>query len=122
MADDVEDKLYLEEDDDLLKELDSVGPMSTGMALSEQERKISAIQIRSILRNRKTASELDKSTSRYSRAVIALTFVLLVVALMQLAVTVFAPFPPGLVQVFVFVSAAGVIAWTFRKTVRDFLE
>lgn len=58
--------LYLPEDKDLLDELDSIGPMSSGFPLQEQKRKISTIQIKSILRNRKTAKDLDKSTTFFS--------------------------------------------------------
>src|SRR3989344_6024364 len=74
---------YLSEDQDLLKELEEVGPMSTGQALSEQQRKISIIEIKSILRNRKTASDSNESTAHFSTVLLFVALVQVVVALSQ---------------------------------------
>lgn len=75
---------YLEEDRDLLDELDSIGPMSTGVALSEQQRKISVIQIKSVLRNTKTLVDLDKSNKKYTRALGLFALLQIVIATLQL--------------------------------------
>jgi len=62
-----ENKKYLQEDEDLLSKLQEIGPVSTGQALSQQDRIISIIQIESILRNRKSMVDMDKSTTLYSK-------------------------------------------------------
>lgn len=74
---------YLPEDQDLLDELEKIGPMSTGEATSEKQRKISTIQIKASLRSRKTASDLEKATGRYSLVLIIFTIALVVVAISQ---------------------------------------
>src|SRR3989344_7284635 len=48
----------------------------------------------------------DKSTSRYSTAIIALTFVLFLIGLLQLAVTILGPFEGNLAKITVFIAAA----------------
>ncbi len=60
------DDFYLPEDKDILDSLDTLGPMSTGTALSEQQRKLQELQIRATLRSRKTANSMSKSTTWYS--------------------------------------------------------
>ncbi len=77
-------KEYLPEDQDLLDELEKIGPMSTGIALAEQQRKINVIQIKSTLRHRKTTNDADKSARGYAFVVIVFTMVLFVVAISQL--------------------------------------
>jgi hypothetical protein len=76
---------YLKEDLDLLNELDLIGPMSTGTALEEQKRKIDSIQIKTLLRTKRAYSEADKSNSRLSKAVFALTVVQVILAIAQFA-------------------------------------
>ena len=52
---------YLEEDKDLLDELDSIGPLSTGLPLEEQKRKIQVIHIKALLRSRKVNKDTENS-------------------------------------------------------------
>ena len=69
-----------------------------------------------------TIKTLDESTSKYSKAVIALTFVLLVIGIIQVIITVLgspAELWQRLAVLLVFVV---VIAWTFRRVVKDFFE
>lgn len=79
-------KDYLLEDRDLIDELESIGPMSTGLALEEQKRKISEIQIKSILRNRKTSVEFNQATDKYTIILIAFAVIQIILTLLQLAV------------------------------------
>jgi hypothetical protein len=74
---------YLTEDQDLLDELEAIGPLSTGRALSEQERIISVIQIKTMLRQRKSADDVEKSNTRFSIIIIAFTIVQMIIALCQ---------------------------------------
>lgn len=75
---------YLPEDQDLLDELAGIGDMSTGSALSENQRKISAIHIKATLRSRKTAVDVDRSTARFSIILAAFAMIQIVIALCQL--------------------------------------
>ncbi|MDA8611333.1 hypothetical protein N9L18_00510 [Candidatus Pacebacteria bacterium] len=75
---------YLEEDSDLLQQIGAIGPMSTGTALSEQQCRLSEIQIKSILRSRKTMIDLDRSNKRYSVAIGAFALVQILIAGLQL--------------------------------------
>ncbi len=73
---------YLSEDEDLLAEVEKVGPPSTGMAEAGQMHQLASIQIRASLRNRKTAHDLDESMGRYS-------IILIIFALAQIIFAVF---------------------------------
>ncbi len=75
---------YLREDQDLLDEIQRIGSMSTGQALSEQQRKIEIIQIKAILRQRKSMRECNVSTGYFSVAFFVLAFVQIVIGLSQL--------------------------------------
>jgi hypothetical protein len=74
---------YLPEDQDLIDELSAIGPMSTGTALSEQQRKIQEIHIKALLRDRKSSVEVEHSNKRFSVIVVAFTIVQIIVALCQ---------------------------------------
>lgn len=74
---------YLPEDQDLLDELEAIGPMSTGSALSEQQRKIEEIHIKALLRERKSAADVEHSNKRFSVIIVAFTIAQIIVALCQ---------------------------------------
>ena len=74
---------YLPEDQDLLDELKAIGPMSTGSALSEQQRKIEEIHIKALLRERKSSADVENSNRRFSVVVVAFTIAQIIVALCQ---------------------------------------
>jgi hypothetical protein len=79
----MEDNQYLPEDKDILDELDAMGPATGAPVIASQKmQELASLQIKATLRNRKTAHDLDRSTSRYSLALIAF-------ALAQLALGVF---------------------------------
>ncbi len=108
---------YLEEDKDLLAELDSWElnkPTIGSIKLGELERKISTIQIKAILRNRKTASDLDKSTTRYSVGLIVLTAVLFVIALAQLSFDILTS-DHQLIGLIIMILCAAVTGFIFGK-------
>jgi|ERR1035437_7610581 flagellar biosynthesis protein FliQ len=76
-------ELYLDEDKDILGKLESVGPMSTGIALSEQNKKLASLQIKATLRNRKSLDRSDKMTRIFSLILVLLTLVLIAVSVFQ---------------------------------------
>jgi hypothetical protein len=78
------EKLYLEEDEDLLDGMSSIGPLSTGLALEEQKRKIQEIQIKAQLRSRKQFAEYDKTTNKLSIILGVFALLQMVIALLQL--------------------------------------
>lgn len=113
---DKEKMQYLEEDQDLLKELDSIGPLSTGLALEEQKKKIETIQIKALLRSRKAAKDTEVSTSRYSDILMVFAVIQVVVAWLQLV------FSAGtatqtkdkLLGGFVILAGGGFMWWLYR--------
>lgn len=70
---------FLAEDQDLLDELSTLGPMQC----QSTEERMSSIQIKSTLRGRKSMNDLDKSTSRYSLILIIFAMVQIVIAFCQ---------------------------------------
>ncbi len=74
---------YLEEDKDLLNEIDDMNIKMSPEVYSQEKRMriLQEIQIKSILRSRKTNSDMDKSTTRFS-------FVLIFVGLIQVAIAI----------------------------------
>lgn len=75
---------YLPEDQDLLDELNSIGPLSTGVVLEEQKRKIQVVQIKSLLRSRKAARDTEESETNYSNALLIFATVQFIVGIFQL--------------------------------------
>lgn len=80
-----ENKSYLEEDQDLIDRLKSIGPMSTGQAVDQQKYEISCIQIESTLRNRKSMDDYDKNTNSFSKVLGLFAIIQIVIAIMQFA-------------------------------------
>jgi hypothetical protein len=74
---------YLKEDEDLLDELESINMDTTGTELEKRKYQVNKIQIKSVLRNRKTAVDLDSSNKRFSLAVILIAIIQLLIALFQ---------------------------------------
>ncbi len=75
---------YLPEDQDLINELSNIGETSTGTAWNHQVRRLNELQIKSVLRSRKTADEVDKSNTRFSIILVAFTMIQIVIALCSL--------------------------------------
>lgn len=77
-----EKEQYLLEDKDLLEQLDAP---TTGAPVKASERmqELASLQIKAILRNRKTAHDLDASTKKYSFALIAFAIAQLVLGIFQ---------------------------------------
>lgn len=61
---------YLLGDQNLITELESIGPLSTGQALEEQKRKIQVIQIKTLLKSRKSAKDTEISNINYSNVIL----------------------------------------------------
>ncbi|HUC01914.1 MAG TPA: hypothetical protein VMA75_03340 [Candidatus Paceibacterota bacterium] len=76
-------ELYLSEDQDLLGEIETIGPPSSGMVEEQKMHKLTILQIKAALRNRKTAHELDKSTRKYSLVLIAFALVQVIIGIYQ---------------------------------------
>lgn len=81
MEEKTENQKYLSEDNDLLDELDSIGPLSTGQALEEQKRRVQIVQIKTLLRSRKSAKDTEISNNHYSAVILLLTGIQVIVAL-----------------------------------------
>lgn len=77
-------ELYLPEDEDLMKDSDAIGPMSTGTVLEMQKHKMAQIQLAATLRSRKTATDLDRSTTRYSLTLIFIGLIQFIAICVQL--------------------------------------
>jgi uncharacterized membrane protein YcjF (UPF0283 family) len=74
---------YLPEDQDLINQLAEVGNAKDIFAA--REREVQEIQIKAILRNRKTADDFNKSTTRFSLILMAFAIIQIIIALMQFA-------------------------------------
>lgn len=78
------DEPYLPEDKDILDALEAIGPMSTGTALAEQQRRLQVLQVQATLRNRKTANNLEKTTIWYSIVIAVFAMIQIVIMFSQL--------------------------------------
>ena len=73
--DEKKEKPYLSEDEDLLHEIEAVGPSTSGVAEAEKMHKLIIIQIKATLRNKKVTRDLDVSTTRFSIVLASFAFV-----------------------------------------------
>ena len=105
---------YLPEDSDLIDDLNSIGEVSTGLALSKQQMKASEIQIKATLRNRKTMVDLDKSNKKYSIVILFFATIQFVVAGLQLILDI-KIFPDRIFAVFIAVLFIGAMYWLSRR-------
>lgn len=110
------DSGYLKEDLDLINEMESIGPMSTGTALSEQQRKIDVIQIKSILRSRKTMIDLDQSNKKYSLVILLFAIIQIIIAGLQLVLDI-KGFPDKIFAIFI--AIVFVASLYFLKKILD---
>jgi heme A synthase len=74
---------YLPEDKDLLDEVEGVGPSTSGVAETDKMHSLTVIQIKAALRSRKTAHDLDRSTSKYSLVLILFALVQVIIGIVQ---------------------------------------
>ncbi len=77
------DNNHLSEDQDLLNELEAIGPLSTGQALEEQKKRIQIVEIKAMLRSRKSFNEAEKSNTEVAVAVLALAVIQVLIAWFQ---------------------------------------
>jgi len=110
----MKEKQYLSEDQDLLDELEKIGPMSTGTSLSEQQRKINVIQVKSILKSRKTMVDLDKSNKRYTKAILIFAMVQIFLAGLSLMLNI-KNTPDQIFAIFMTVIFFGGLYWLGKK-------
>jgi hypothetical protein len=68
---------YLKEDQDILDELNSIKPFYVGQ---DHQQNLASLQIKSILRNRKTMVNLDQSNKKYSRVIGLFAIIQIVIA------------------------------------------
>ena len=107
-------KQYLTEDQDLVDELESANVRS-GHLIDVQNYKVDSIQIKSILRNRKTMVDLDKSNKKYTIAIGLFALVQIVIAGFQLILDI-KIFPDRRFAVFIALLFIGIIIW-FTKII-----
>ena len=74
---------YLLEDQDLIEELESIGSVSTGTALEEQKRKILVVEIKAILKSRKSTKDAEIANIQYSNAILFFAGIQVLLALTQ---------------------------------------
>lgn len=79
---------YLKEDQHLLDELKSIGPLSTGIALEEQKRKIEIVHIKAFLKSRKSAKETEVSNTRFSNIILIFTVIQVLLGILQFTFSV----------------------------------
>lgn len=79
-----DEEQYLPEDNDLLSELESIGPLSTGQPLEEQKKKIQFVQIKALLKSRKSARDTEQANNRYSVIILIFAGVQILIAVIQL--------------------------------------
>ena len=110
---------YLSEDQDLLEELESIGAPRD--VFEGRERQVNEIQIKAMLRSRKTTVDLGKSTDRYSIVLVALTIAQIVIVCMQFAFDVTSSDSKilGLVLMVTALVIVGLITWKFGKLIKD---
>lgn len=75
---------YLPEDQDLIDELNAIQPMNPNQIYNTRQEQLAKLQIQSILRNRKSLADMDRSNTRFSRAFTALGVAQFVIAFSQL--------------------------------------
>jgi hypothetical protein len=76
--------LYLKEDEDLIQRLDDLKTVQTGSAYSSQQVELMKIQIEATLRDRKSVEGLNDSTEMFSRILIAVAIIQIMIAMIQL--------------------------------------
>lgn len=112
-----EKQSYLPEDKDLLETLEGIGPMSTGAALSEQQRKIDVIHIKALLRSRKAAADAGRSQDRVSLVLFVVAMVQVYIALSQL---LFDLFDGHILGRFATIAALAVGVWLTLRSADAF--
>jgi hypothetical protein len=81
------DDQYLPEDKDLLEELSAIGPASSGRAEEERKNKLSSLQIKATLRNKKATHDLDATTTRFSIVLAAFAFIQVILGIYEFLFT-----------------------------------
>jgi len=76
---------YLPEDQDILKELESVEYDTSGMVLEKRKAIISKLQIKAMLRGRKQAADTDSSNKKFTIMLGAFALVQILIAGFQFA-------------------------------------
>jgi len=104
---------YLPEDQDLLKELDSICA-SSGQVQSMRELEVSKIQIKATLRHRKTTSDYNKASRRFSIVLFAFAMFQLIIGWFQFTFTIITSQALLVGGIFLLVCA-GLIWWVMRR-------
>lgn len=104
--------VYLYDDEELLDEIEIVGPQPTDM--EERKRRINIIQIKAILRSRKTMVELDHSNKKYSIVILFFAAVQIVIAGFQLILQI-NNFPDKVFTIFVTIAFIVIVYWLAKE-------
>lgn len=113
----MESKKITEFNDDEL-----VGASGSTVVGTEAGRKAQHAQAELIRRLMQTIRNADQTTTKYSKVMVAFTFILFVIAMLQLVVAIFSSkFDPWIQVCVVFVSLA-VLGWVFRNLDREFFK
>ncbi|MFA5841130.1 MAG: hypothetical protein WC847_02580 [Candidatus Paceibacterota bacterium] len=110
-----QEEQYLPEDQELLDELEAINPLSTGQALEEQKKRIQVIEIKALLKSRKSADTFSKTTTRFSIIIAVFTLIQIVIASMQFTVSILSV-ENKLLGIFLAISFIVIILWIIQKS------
>jgi len=109
---DEKEKQYLSEDQDLLDELGKINPSNDYD--QENNRKLNSIQIKSILRSRKTMVDLDKSNKRYTKALLIFVMAQILLAGLSLILNI-KNTQDQIFAIFITIIFLGSLYWLGKK-------
>lgn len=113
------ENLYLEEDQDLIDRLKSIGPMSTGQVADQQKFELNSIQIETLLRSRKSMDDYDRNSTRFSTILAIFAIIQLVIAVMQFGLDASDKKWIGIVYIVVLSSMILWMMKVFGKKIKD---
>lgn len=112
-----EEELYLEEDKDLLSKLDIIDQLFVGLPELKHSKMLAEIQIKSILRSRKTNHDMSESTTRFSIILISIGVVQIIYMGVQYALPFINDQVPyaNVFRYFTLFALVGMIVYSVRK-------
>jgi hypothetical protein len=113
-----ENSQYLKEDQDILNSLDLIKPVYMDQ---EHQQNLASLQIKSILRSRKTMVDLDKSNKKLSTVFFFFTIIQTLVAGLSFILEI-KNYPDQRFAVFVGLGFIAVLVWLYKISNKIFRE
>lgn len=110
-------KLYLPEDEDLLRKLEEINPSWTGAKQEQGLMELNILQIKALLRSRNSTERLNSSTDVFSRILICFAVLQTTLAFFQILL----PFTPKeltpwlLIIILIMIAVAIYMIFSFFK-------